>query len=69
MPKAKPKRVTIDITPAGIPVEALNEYRTGLIGSSHRDKEGNVIGEIRRTTIKNGRIIAEVMLKPKVILG
>lgn len=64
------RRAKVDVTPAGemTPVELAN-FAKSLIGSPHTDANGKVIGEVRAVKVINGKLIAEIKLTAKVILG
>lgn len=64
------QRISVDITPKGtLSEESLQRYRAAAIGRPYRNERGDIVGEIRRVMIENGRLIAEVQTVPGVILG
>ncbi len=64
------KRITVDITPKKVSGEdALQRLRSSSVGKPYKNDEGELVGEIRKVSIENSRLIAEVVLKPGVILG
>lgn len=69
MPVAR-QRITVDITPKGVITEAtLQRYRTSAVGKPYKSERGELIGEIRKVTLVNGKLMAEVLTIPGVILG
>lgn len=64
----KPKKIKkVDMTPASASVEELKALQTALLGNPYKDTL--VEGTITKLTIVGSRLIAEVTIKPNVILG
>lgn len=64
------KRITIDITPGSIMSEdVLRRIQSQSVGKPYKNDRGELMGEIKKVTIKDGRLLAEVALVPGVILG
>ena len=63
------KMQTVDVTPHGH-IDDPTKWITSLIGTAYKSPiSGEIIGEIKKVKLVNGRLIAEVLIKPKVILG
>ena len=59
----------VDVTPPGN-IDDPTRWITSLIGTPYKSPiNGEVVGEIKRVKLINGRLIAEVLIIPKVILG
>lgn len=64
------KRITVDITPGSIVSEdVLRRIQSQSVGKPYKNDRGELMGEIKKVTIKDGRLLAEVALVPGVILG
>lgn len=62
--------VKVDITPTGLITEdSLQKFAFQSVGKPYRNDKGIIMGEIRKVSIVNGRLIAEVKVDPNVILG
>lgn len=64
------KRITVDITPGSIVSEdVLRRIQSQSVGKPYKNDRGELMGEIKKVVIKDGRLLAEVALVPGVILG
>ena len=64
-------RISVDITPASVSLseDILKKISAQHVGKPYKNASGELVGEIRKVEVKNGHLIAEVLLTPGVILG
>lgn len=64
------KRITVDITPGSIVSEdVLRRIQSQSVGKPYKNDRGELMGEIKKVVLKDGRLLAEVALVPGVIFG